>query len=93
MNIRDFALYMTISYDKIFVLVSRHNWNWPSSGAFVFHKHILFYNYIVDGFHHLRKLHTYLKNNVKCIKFFFDKQEVLNYRTASLTDWTFKANQ
>ena len=63
-----------------------HNWNWPSSGAFVFHKQILFYNYIVDVFHHLRILHSYLKNNVKCIKFFFDKQKVLNYRTASLAD-------
>ena len=48
-KIRTFVLHMSISCDKIFVLVSSicpcdlgHIWNWPLSGAFMFHKHILF---------------------------------------------------
>ena len=30
-----------------------YHWNWPLLGAFVIHKHILFFYYIVDGVHYL----------------------------------------
>ena len=50
MKIRAFVLHMSISCEKIFVLVSRylsfdfgHICNCPLSGAFVFHKHNLFF--------------------------------------------------
>ena len=50
-NIRAFILHMGISCDKFCLLVLRylslwpyHLWNWPLSGAFVFDKHILFFN-------------------------------------------------
>ena len=49
-KIKASTMQMVISCDKIFLLVSKylslwsngHQWNWPLSGVFVFHKHILF---------------------------------------------------
>ena len=48
-NIRAFIMHMNISFDRSLYWCQGicpcdlgHIWNWPLSGAFVFHKHILF---------------------------------------------------
>ena len=81
---------MSISCGKIFLLVSRYQdiclydldplWNWPLSGAFVFHKHVLFFMHFlfVNAYLNFLLHPKDLKNlHCKCCKLFVIKDKVI----------------